>query len=44
LLSGNSFPEEDITVVIGNGNQEKVTKIGTVKGNAIKKWKAPRFD
>jgi hypothetical protein len=36
-LSRNRFPEEDITVVMGNGNKEKVTTIGTVKGNAINK-------
>jgi hypothetical protein len=43
LLSGNNLPEEGITVVMGNGNEEKVTTIGTVKGNEIKKWKPPRF-
>jgi hypothetical protein len=37
LLSDNRSPEEDITVVMGNGNEEKVTTIGTVKGNAINK-------
>jgi hypothetical protein len=37
LLSDKRFPEEDITVVMGNGNKEKVTTIGTVKGNAINK-------
>jgi hypothetical protein len=37
LLSDNRLPEEDITVVMGNGNEERVTTIGTVKGNAINK-------
>jgi hypothetical protein len=37
LLSDNRSPEEDITVVMGNGNKEKVTTIGTVKGNSINK-------
>jgi hypothetical protein len=36
LLSDNRSPEEDITDVMGNGNKEKVTTIGTVKDNAIK--------
>jgi hypothetical protein len=31
------LPEEDITVLMDNGNKEKVTTIGTVKGNAINK-------
>jgi hypothetical protein len=37
LLSDNRLPEVDITVVMGNGNEEKVTNIGTVKGNTINK-------
>jgi hypothetical protein len=37
LLSDNRSPEEDITVVMGNGNEEKVKTIRTVKGNAINK-------
>jgi hypothetical protein len=37
LLSDNRLPEEDTTVVIGNGNEEKVTTIGTVKVNSINK-------
>jgi hypothetical protein len=37
LLSGNRSPEKDITVVMGNGNKEKVTTIRTMKGNAINK-------
>jgi hypothetical protein len=37
LLSDNRFPKEDINVIMGNGNKEKVTTIGTVKGNAINK-------
>jgi hypothetical protein len=37
LLSDNRSPEEDIPVIMGNGNKEKVTTIGTVKGNAINK-------
>jgi hypothetical protein len=37
LLRDNRLPEKDITVVMGNGNKEKVTTIGTVKGNAINK-------
>jgi hypothetical protein len=36
-LRGNRLLEEDITVVMGNGNEEKETTIGTVKGNAINK-------
>jgi hypothetical protein len=31
------LPEKDITVVMGNGNKEKVTTIGTVKANPINK-------
>jgi hypothetical protein len=37
LLSGNRLPEENITVVMGYGNEEKVAIIGTVKCNAINK-------
>jgi hypothetical protein len=37
LLSGKRLPEEDISVIIGNGKKDKVTKIGTVKGNIINK-------
>jgi hypothetical protein len=37
LLNDNRLPEEDITVIMGNWNKEKVTTIGTVKGNAINK-------
>jgi hypothetical protein len=37
LLSENRLPKEDITVIMGNGNKDKVTTIGTVKGNAINK-------
>jgi hypothetical protein len=44
LLSDNRLPEEDITVVMGNGNKEKMTTIRTLKGNAIKKWKSSRFN
>jgi hypothetical protein len=36
LLNGNR-PPEDITVIMGQGNEEKVKNIGTVKGNAINK-------
>jgi hypothetical protein len=35
LLSDCSVPEDNITVVMGNGNEEKVTTVGTVKGDAI---------
>jgi hypothetical protein len=35
LLSDCSAPEDNITVVMGNGNEEKVTTVGTVKGDAI---------
>jgi hypothetical protein len=31
------LPDEYITVVIGNGNEEKLVTIGTVKGNIINK-------
>jgi hypothetical protein len=31
------LPEEDITVIMYNGNKERVITIGTVKGNAINK-------
>jgi hypothetical protein len=37
LLNGKKLPEEDITVVMGNGNKEKVTTVGTVKSNAMNK-------
>jgi hypothetical protein len=37
LLSDNRLPEEGITVIMGNGNKEKATTNGTVKGNAINK-------
>jgi hypothetical protein len=37
LLSDKRLPEEDITFVMGSGNKEKVTKIGTVKSNGINK-------
>jgi hypothetical protein len=37
LLSGNRSPEEDFTVVMGNVKKEKVTTIGTLKGNTINK-------
>jgi hypothetical protein len=37
LLSENRSPEEEIIVVMGNGNKETVTKIGMLKGNAINK-------
>jgi hypothetical protein len=37
FLIGNRSAEEDITIVMGNGNEEKVATIGTVKGSAINK-------
>jgi hypothetical protein len=37
LLIGNSPPDEDISVVMGNGNKEKVARIRTIKVNAINK-------
>jgi hypothetical protein len=35
LLSDCNAPKENITVVMDNGNEGKVTTVGTVKGNAI---------
>jgi hypothetical protein len=35
MLSDCSPPEDDITVVMSNGNEEKVSTVGTVKGKAI---------
>jgi hypothetical protein len=37
LLSDTSLPEEDIKIVMGNENEEKVTTIGPVNGNVINK-------
>jgi hypothetical protein len=42
LVNGKRLPEEDITVLMGNGNEEKVTTIGTVKGNAITKMESSK--
>jgi hypothetical protein len=38
----NRSPEEDITIVMGNGNEEKVTTTRTVKGNVIKKMESSK--
>jgi hypothetical protein len=35
LLSDCNAPKEIITVIMGNGNKEKVNTVGTVKGNAF---------
>jgi hypothetical protein len=37
LLSDCNPQEENVTVVMGNGNEEKVTNVDTVKGEAINK-------